>query len=80
MTLSEAAKRGISRLRKPVWADEKTYLKIDCLARGKRGPWVHLYSHAEQNANGAPTPQSVLGGDGNDDYEEYTGLLDPADA
>lgn len=81
MTLSEAAKAGICRVRRPMWADEKTYARLDLVGDGRMGPWLHLYSRAEQSAIGEPTPQEIMCvGDTTDDYEEYTGETDSDDA
>lgn len=80
MTLTEAAKAGISRIRRPMWADEKAYARIDLVGDGKLGPWLHLYDRGAQTAIGQPTPQDVMCiGDTTDDYVEYTGEIDPAD-
>lgn len=80
MTLSEAAKRGITRLRLPWWANENAYVRIDIVGNGQAGVWLHLYDRAAQEAIGEPTPQSVLCiGDSTVDYEAYQGKLDRED-
>lgn len=81
MTLAEAAKAGISRVRRPVWAIDTCYAKIDIFDGGTMGPWLHLYDRGMQNALGLPTPQDVLCvGDSTDDYVEYTNEIDPEDS
>jgi hypothetical protein len=68
----------VSRIRRQMWADKNTYLKID-------GIWAELWSRE-------PEPQVIwitqelidVGFDtipvvGQDDYVEYTGPLDPDD-
>ena len=80
MRLSEAAALGISRVRRPMWADAKAYAKIDLVGDGMMGPWLHLYDRGIQNAIGEATPQEMMCvGDTTDDYEEYTGEIDLAD-
>lgn len=75
MKLTEAAVKGICRVRLPQWADADTYLKID-LIDGGIGPWGHLYSPHTQKAIHAPTPQDLLIiGDTDDEYEEYKGEI-----
>lgn len=79
MTLNEAAKNGINRVRRSMWANPKAYARID-LVSGGMGPWLHLYDRSSQEVIGEPTPQTVLNiGDASDDYEEYKGEIDPAD-
>ncbi len=79
MTAGEAAKHGIRRLRRPVWAHPEAYLRIDILD-GRVGPWFHLYERKTQEVIGEKTPQTFIGlGDTTDDYEPYAGPLDPAD-
>ena len=80
MTLAEAAKAGISRIRRPMWADEKAYARIDLVGDGMMGPWLHLYDRGAQSAIGEPTPQDVIAiGDTTEDYVEYKGEIDTAD-
>jgi len=88
MNLDEAARQGILRVRKDVWAFADAYLRQDLLPNGGRGPWVHLFSRQEQEIIGEPTPQSILVPSEfgrrildprDDDYVPYTGPLDEAD-
>ena len=79
MTLSEAAIKGISRVRRPMWVNDRAYARIDLIGEAV-GPWLHLYDRAAQNAIGEPTPQSVLNiGDTTADYVAYTGQIDVED-
>ena len=80
MTLGDAAKKGIARVRLPIWANKNAYMKIDLVGGGRLGPWGKLYERGTQEAIGEPTPQilSVIG-DTSDGYEEYTGELDADD-
>ena len=78
MKLTDAASKGITRVRRPVWADETAYLKLDILSDGGMGPWVHLYEPDAQAAIGVKTPQDILAiDDKTDDYVEYTGNIYP---
>jgi len=47
----QAAKLGVERLRKPVWADPLDHLKID-IVNGDLGPWAHLFAPFNQECNG----------------------------
>ena len=81
MTLNQAVELGISRVRRPIWANPKAYVRIDLVGKGMIGPWLHLYDRGFQELMGDTTPQSILNtGDTTSDYEEYTGELDKADA
>jgi len=51
ISIYEAAARGISRLRKKVWAIKEDHLKID-IFDGKPGPWTHLFSPFNKSCNG----------------------------
>lgn len=86
MTIAEATKRGIRRLRCPNWVNPEAYIRIDILQdKGKNchGPWMRLFDRVTQERIGEPTPQTVLITIGNtleaDDIVEYTGPRDPAD-
>ena len=80
MKLSEAAKAGIRRVRKAIWASPGAYLRIDIMPDGSHGPWLRLYDRPNQEAIEEPTPQQFLHlGDSDCDYEEYTGPKDTAD-
>lgn len=80
MNLHEAAAKGISRIRRPMWS-KNTYAKIDLLPGGSIGPWMRLYDRQCQEAIQEQTPQSTICiGDSTDDYEPYEGEVDPADS
>lgn len=51
ISIAEAAKRGIQRLRKPIWASKFDHLKID-IVNGAPGIWVHLYAPFNKECNG----------------------------
>ena len=78
MRLSEAAQKGIARVRRPMWSNH-AYVKLT-VAGGMLGPWMSLYERSTQEAIGEPTPQRALCiGDLTDDYVEYIGELDVED-
>lgn len=81
MTISEAAKAGIRRLRRPRWADPVAYVRLDLVGEGNRGPWMNLYDRATQNVCGVSTPQKVFSFESRliSDYVEYTGERDVED-
>ena len=88
MTLHDAVRLGICRVREPNWAEKTCYMKIDLIQkeRGKNefahGPWLHLYSPISQKAIGARTPQDMLCTLVNwdeDGYEVYTGEIAEGD-
>lgn len=85
MTLDEAVKRGIRRVRDPKWADPRDYMLIDLIQRPligyAHGPWLRLYSPI-QPAIGQPTPQVILFTCLNwkeEGWEPYNGELNGAD-
>ena len=62
MTLAEAAKAGVAKLRLPWWADPTDHLVIDIIQTPEgptRGPWVHLYS-ATNLRLGQTNPADIL--------------------
>lgn len=80
MKIVDAAKKGISRLRRPMWVNLESYVKVDIFSGGRIGPWLHLYDRPIQEMLNDPTPQPILSvGDDTEDWEEYTGLLDAED-
>jgi hypothetical protein len=58
ISIREAAKRGIERLRSPKWVTPEDHLKID-IVNGVPGPWVHLYAPFNLECNGVD-PVDVL--------------------
>lgn len=51
ISIEEAAARGITRLRRPVWASPFDHIKIDIID-GRPGPWSHLYAPFNRECNG----------------------------
>jgi hypothetical protein len=47
----QAARMGIERLRKPIWASPLDHVKIDIVG-GELGPWMHLFAPFNQECNG----------------------------
>lgn len=58
ISINEAAKAGIERVRKPAWAQPEDHLKID-IFDGKPGPWIHLYAPFNKECNGRD-PVNIL--------------------
>ena len=74
MTIDDALAQGITRLRRPAWANPAAYILID------NSPWAKLYDRPTQEVIDEPTPQMVLRiSDTCGDYEPYTGPLDSRD-
>lgn len=44
LSVREAARRGVERVRDPRWSHPMDHLRIDLMGDGKMGPWLHLYS------------------------------------
>lgn len=80
MTQDELLALGCNRFRRSIWADPTDYVRVDVFD-GHRGPWMHVWARRSQEICGMPTPQNILNieEDATDDYEPYTGPLDPAD-
>lgn len=81
---------GFVRCRDAKWANPDAYLRLAVLViDGQRniGPWAHLYDRATQEAIGEPTPQAFvtfmapfnMSAFLTQDYDPWTGALDPAD-
>lgn len=80
MTLLEAVKAGIIRVRRSVWLDPHEYLKIGYDAQVGLYQICHLYARDSQKHTGDPTPLIVNADDyWEDDYEEYKGVRDKDD-
>lgn len=67
MTLNQAAKGRIARLRKPAWPDG-TYIRLHLIYGGGLGPWAQLYSCIE-NAH----EEILIVEDTDPNWLEYTG-------
>lgn len=59
VSINEAAKRGIAKLRLDRWANPEDHIKIDVGSDGTLGPWVRLYSPANEIL-GQRNPQELL--------------------
>lgn len=80
ISVTQAAKQGIERIRRPIWANQLDHLKIDIID-GVPGPWLHLYCPFNKECNGRD-PVNVLCIDSDYDakeYEPYTGPLPDSD-
>jgi hypothetical protein len=79
MTLADAARQDISRIRLPIWAVPTAYVKLS-LSEGRYAWWALLFERRTQEAIGEFTPQqlAIVFWD-SPDWEPYTGALDPAD-
>ncbi len=59
ITIPEAAKQGISKLRAPHWANPRDHIEIHITRDGGIGPWVALWS--EMNGPcGQDNPHKLL--------------------
>jgi hypothetical protein len=58
ISIREAAKLGIALLRKPVWSNPMSHMKVDIID-GQPGPWTHLYDPFNMECRGRD-PVSVL--------------------
>ena len=83
ISIQEATKQGIKRLRDPRWVNPEAYIRIGIIENGGRrfhGPWGSLYDRKTQEVIGEPTPQKFLLMQLLDDNgEEYKGPLDKDD-
>ena len=75
LTLKEAEERGITRVRKPIWADKLDHLHIG------PGIWLHLYCPFNKECNGRdPVDMLKFQLDANEKaWEPYTGPLPDSD-
>lgn len=62
LSLGEAAKLGIERLRKPIWANPMDHIKIHIVEKNIGGLWVKLYSPANKVINGRDPIDLMIGG------------------
>lgn len=81
MTIREALKNRIPRIRWYRWTNGNAYLRLPLLPNGKFGPWAELYDDEIQKAIGIrPGSQRIpmVGAHMHDaQYEAYTGLVSP---
>ena len=75
ISIAEAAKQGIARLRKPIWANPLDHLKIDII-EDMPGPWLHLYCPFNKECNGRD-PVDVLGIGSDYDAKEFEPYVGP---
>lgn len=75
ISLKDAARLGIRRLRKPIWASKFDHIQID-IVKGELGVWVHLYCPSNLAIN-KRDPVDILTIEGltNCDFVPYTGPL-----
>lgn len=59
ISIQQAAKQGIERIRRPSWADPMDHLKIDII-NDRPGPWLHLYGPSNNEIN-RRDPVDMLG-------------------
>jgi len=52
ISIREAAKKNISLLRRPVWANPDDHIKLDLSGYGEFWPWIHIYSDMNEEING----------------------------
>lgn len=85
ISINEAAAQGISRLRKPVWANPFDHIKIDIFAgepEDTAGPWIHLHAPVNRLINGHD-PVKVVGplhgSYDSKEFEAYNGPLPDSD-
>lgn len=80
ISINEAARRGIERLRLPRWADKMDHIKID-IVDGRLGPWLHLWCPFNTECNGRDPVDQLLSSDWCDEpeWEVYRGPLPDSD-
>ncbi len=59
ISMREAAKRGIERIRRPIWADKMDHLKLT-IVDGNLGPWIKLYAPFNQECNGRDPVEMLI--------------------
>lgn len=76
LSIRDAVSKGITRLRKPMWANPCDHLKVD-IYEGHLGPWIHLYAPFNLECNGRdPVSLLVIHVDIDEpEYVEYHGPL-----
>lgn len=78
ISINQAVKLGIDRLRAPIWVDEYDHLKIDIFPDGTHGMWIKLYAPFNKVCNGrdpVPTLWGTIIDVDEPCYEKYTGPL-----
>lgn len=82
ISINDAVKLGIERIRKPMWSDPLDHVKIDIID-GQLGPWIQLFFPSNKLFNGTdpvdmPTSTVWFGFD-EKDYVPYDGPLPDSD-
>ena len=83
LCIAEAARKGIDRLRLPIWSTPMDHLKID-IVNGEPGPWGHLFSPINIGINGRDPVDFLWVIQGEFDiyqraYEAYAGPMPDSD-
>lgn len=84
ISIRQAAKAGVLRLREPKWTNRMDHIKIDVLQGGEPGPWLRLYSPTNKvlgNDDPMTTLGCMLGKEVYDEesFEPYEGPLPESD-
>ena len=90
ISIRQAARLGIERVRQPNWANPLDHIKIDLLRdhpdgklTGEFGPWLHLYAPFNEECNGRDPVDMLVIMEGIDldaeGLERYTGPLPDSD-
>jgi hypothetical protein len=82
MTLNDAIKQRIPRMRNPIWANPNAYLRMPLLSNNNCGPWMELYDDVTQEhvLEIRPGSQHVMAMGEHmylDDFEIYDGPVSP---
>ena len=78
MTLRQAVKLGVARVRRENWRNRLDRMEIDLLPGGFHGPWLHIKS-PESARLGLPTEQNILWSDVNMDEKVWEEWYAPTD-
>lgn len=60
LSIHEAARKGITKLRLPKWVNPMDHIEITILERGNIGPWIKLWSPINKPVMQTTDPQSLL--------------------
>lgn len=73
ISINQAAKQGVTKLRQPNWANPEDHIRID-IVDGRAGPWIHLFSPMNDELHGR-NPVDILSVEGRDEpsFAPYTG-------
>jgi hypothetical protein len=70
MTIDEAVKKGINKIKKSNWVNKNDYLLLD-IVDGVYGPWGHLYSSNNELIGNEDPVNILLLNDNSNDWEEF---------